>query len=162
LLLTSGKRPATLMLAPLKQGKEFKYMVQVLDEIVWIRGDEGTHLQVFQNCHARENPASLRRLRDPEPSDLMGGKVGNVPASEQNPSFGGARAPEDRHHERAFAGAVGADQRHDLAEVNVEAHAVQHRDPAVAASDLLDCEQRRAHCRTSRSTFATSSSGTPR
>src|SRR5262249_20605563 len=82
LLLTSGQRTATLMLAPLKQRKEIEHMLQILGEIGRIRGDEGTHLQVFQNGHACENPASLRRLRDPEPSDLMGGKGGNILASE--------------------------------------------------------------------------------
>src|SRR5262249_16619180 len=93
LLLTSGQRTATLMLAPLKQRKEIEHMLQILGEIGRIRGDEGTHLQVFQNGHACENPASLRRLRDPEPSDLMGWKGGNILASEQDSSFGVARAP---------------------------------------------------------------------
>jgi hypothetical protein len=87
LLLAAGQGPAALMLTPLKQGKEFEHMFQVIDEVGWIRGDDGAHLEIFQHCHARENPTALRRLRDPKQCDLVGGKVGDVLPVEQDSSF---------------------------------------------------------------------------
>ncbi len=74
----------------------------------------------------------------------------------------GARAAEDAHHQRGLAGAVGPDQRHDLARAHLDADAMQHRELAVAGSDLLDAEARRGHSATSRSTSGIFSSGTPR
>ena len=53
----------------------------------------------------------------------------------------GARAAEDGHHQRRFAGAVGADQRDDLAFLDRHVDAVQRADVAVIGLDALDAEQ---------------------
>ena len=81
---------------------------------------------------------------------------------ESDAAGAGARAAEDGHHQGGLAGAVGPDQRHDLARADLDADAMQHRELAVAGGDILDLEARRGHTPTSRSTSAISSSGTPR
>ncbi len=52
------------------------------------------------------------------------------------------RAAEDRHHQRRLAGAVGADQRDDLALVHVEIDAFERDDVAVIGLDAADAEER--------------------
>ena len=97
-------------------------------------GGVGAHLQVFHHGHAREDPPALGRLRDAQPRDLVRRHVGDVAAVEQDLARAGARPAEDRHHQRRLAGAVGADQRDDLAGVDVEIDALQRLDLAVGGA----------------------------
>src|SRR3712207_7537576 len=41
---------------------------------VLVVAGEGTHLEVLEHAHAREDAPALRRLRDPELGHLMAGK----------------------------------------------------------------------------------------
>ena len=72
-----------------------------------------------------------------------------------------ARVAADRHHQRRLAGAVGADQRDDLAVVHVEVDAAQRRDVAVVGLDAAHGQEERRSQRRVTSRFrlaATSSS----
>ena len=55
-----------------------------------------------------------------------------------------AEDADDRLQRRGLAGAVAAEQRHDLARLHVEAHAVQDVALAVPAVEVAHGEQRRA------------------
>ena len=131
-------------------------------------------------CAARQIAAPIcrfsstvmrRKMRRPsgacailQPRDLVGRQRGDVAAGKDDRALARARIAENRHHQRRFAGAVGADQRDDLAfaDVDVDAlaarrccrnrfHAARRREAASVRS-----------CPTSASTFSTSSSSTPR
>ena len=65
------------------------------------------------------------------PRDLVRRHVGDVAAVEFDLAGAGAGLAEDRHHQRRFAGAVGADQRDDLAGIDLEIDALQRLDLAV-------------------------------
>ena len=51
------------------------------------------------------------------------------------------RTGEDMHH-GGFAGAIGADQRHDLPGPDLQIHALKYVRPAVARPQALDTEYR--------------------
>ena len=116
LLLAARQRAATLG-QPLPQPR--KQREHALQAICSLRlrgvGRIRTHLQVFGDAHARENPAALRRLRNPQPRDLVGGNVSDVAAVEQDFSGAGARTAEDRHHQRRLAGPIRSNQGNNLA-----------------------------------------------
>jgi hypothetical protein len=112
--------------------------------------------------HAREDAPSLRRLRDAEPGDLVGGHLCDVRAIENDSAFARARAAEDGHHQRGLARAVRADQRDDFARVDIEIDALQRHDVAVEGLDPAQGQERLRHRPTSAPTFSTSSSSTPR
>ena len=68
---------------------------------------------------------------------------------------------ENAHHERRFTGAIGADQRDDLAGLDIEIDALQRLDPAVGGAQAANGEQRRgggAHVPPSITAMAVSSS----
>ena len=92
--------------------------------------------------HAREDAPALGRLRDAQLRDLVRRHLRDVAAVEGDRAFARARIAEDRHHQRGLAGAVGADQRDDLAFVDVEVDALQRHDVAVEGLDAADGEQR--------------------
>ena len=125
-------------------------------------GDRGAHLQIFQHRHAHEDAAAFRRLRDLQPRDFVRSKRGDVAAGEGDRAIARARIAADRHHQRRFAGTVGADQRHDLAVADLDVDAAQRGDGAVIGGDAAHGEQWGAHSPTSACTSSTSSSGTPR
>ena len=58
-------------------------------------------------------------------------QCGNVAAGEINIAFTGARIAEHRHHQGRLAGAVGADQRDDLAFVDINVDTFEGDDAAV-------------------------------
>ncbi len=95
----------------------------------------------------------------------MGRQPGNVAAGEINAAFTGARIAKNRHHQGRFAGAIGADQRDDLAFVDINVDTFERNDAAVIRFDAAHREQRfvcGAHGQTPVSACTTSSSGTPR
>ena len=73
----------------------------------------------------------------------MGGHIGDIAAVELDLARARARLAENRHHQRRFAGAVGADQRDDLARVDVEIDALQRLDLAIGRTQGTDREQGR-------------------
>ena len=66
--------------------------------------------------------------RDAAPRDFVRRQRGDVLVVEDDPPLRSARLAEDRHHQRRFAGAVGADQRHHLADLNRDVDSAQRMD----------------------------------
>src|SRR5262249_10263345 len=96
--------------------------------------------------HAHEDTTTFRRLRDLEPCDFVRGQLGNVEAGEGDAALAGARIAENRHHQRRFAGTVGADERHDLALADVDVDSSEGGDMAVIGLYPAHSEERRVHC----------------
>ena len=67
----------------------------------------------------------------------------------------------DRRHQRRLAGAVRPEQRHRLALVDVQAHALQHRRRAVAGRQVIELQHGFPDRRPSRPDCARMSSGSP-
>src|ERR687887_170888 len=101
---------------------------------------EGAHLEVLEHAHAREQPPAFRRLGDAPLDDVVGGGMRDVAALEANPSAPRAVEPVDRAERRRLAGAVRADQRHDLARLDLDRDALQRLDRAVVGVHILDLE----------------------
>ena len=75
----------------------------------------------------------------------MGGHAGDVDAIEDNGAGARARRAADGHHQGGLAGAVGADQRDDLAFLDVDVDALEGLDLAVEGLHAADSEKRVAH-----------------
>ncbi len=162
LLLAAGQRAAALMRARFQQREQGVDTFQIRVEAVGIVGNDRAHLQILEHRHAREDAPALRRLHDAEPRDLVHRELRDVASLKQNAAVAGAGAAKDRHHQRGLARAVAADQRDDLALIDIETDAVQDRQHAVTGGDVLDGEEGGGHSPTSRATSETSTSGTPR
>src|SRR5262249_34122967 len=162
LLLSAGKRSPALSLALLQHGKKRTNPLEIPLEAVRIVGDESAHLEVFENRQPRKDAPPLRRLRDAQLRNLVRRQLRDVFALEQDAAIDRPWPAEDGHHQRGLAGAIGTDQRNDLALCDIEAHTVQDGNVAVPGGDVADLEQGRAHKPTSCSILTTSFSGTPR
>src|SRR6185312_620230 len=113
--------------------------------------------------HAREDAPSFGRLRELEPCDLVRGQAGDVAPVEQDAAGARTGTAADGHHEGGFAGAVRADQRNDLAGIDVEIDAFERLHAPVIGVHAAHGEEGRGHgTPTSASTAWTSSSATPR
>src|SRR6516162_467300 len=161
LLFAAGECAAALVKALPQARKEREHAFKVLAERGRI-GDQRAHLEIFQYRHAREDTAAFRRLRQFELCDLMCRQMRDVAPSKDNLAVARARIAADRHHQRGFARAVGADQRNNLPIVNVDVDAVERFDVFVIGGYRAHREKRLGHKPTSASTRATSSSATPR
>src|ERR1700730_6716602 len=75
----------------------------------------------------------------------MRGQPRDVAAGESDAALAGARIAENRHHQRRLAGAVGADERHDLALADVDVDAPEGGDMAVISLYSAHAEERRVH-----------------
>jgi len=103
-------------------------------------GNRRAHLQVLHDRHAHEDAAAFRRLRDLEPGDLVGRELRDIASGKRDRALARARIPADRHHQRRLAGAVGADQRDDLAVSDFHVDAAQRGNMAVIGLDAAHAE----------------------
>ena len=145
----------------LEARKQRQHAFEVAVEVAVV-GDGRAHLQIFQHRHAREDAAAFRSLRQFQAGDLVRRHAGDIAAVEVDRAFARARVAADCHHQRRLAGAVGADQRDDLAVVDVEVDALERLYAPVKRGHAAHREKWGAHRPTSASTSATSSSSTPR
>ena len=110
---------------------------------VVLPGELGAH------AAGSRRPSCGRKMRRPSgdwamPSraiSCVGSCVMSCPSNTMRPCAR-ARVAEDRHHQRRLAGAVGADQRDDLAGWHVDVDVVQRVDVAVAGGDALQRQER--------------------
>src|SRR3954453_8855383 len=115
LLLAAGEGPRALLLSFREPGKERVDAFEVAAELRAVTALEGAHLEVLEHGHAWEQLAALGRLRDAEPHDVVRRFSGDVLAAEHDRAATGMVEPVDRAEHRRLAGAVRADQSHDLA-----------------------------------------------
>src|SRR5207248_9272333 len=83
------------------------------------------HPRALHSFPTRRSSDLLRRVRDPETDDLESRQAGDVASVEEDMPAGRLWPAADRHQQSRFAGAVGADQRDDLASGDFEVDAFQ-------------------------------------
>ena len=133
LLLAARERAAALLQALLQAREQGADPLEILVEMGQpVHGR--AHLQVLEHGHAREDAPPFRGLGDRQARDLVGRHLGDVPPRIGDRALARARVAEDRHHQGRLAGAVGADQRDDLALVDIHVDALQGDDVAVDRS----------------------------
>ena len=126
-LLLAARQRAAALVQPLLQAREQREDALEIGGEVRLLGDDRAHLQVFHHGHAREDAPPFRRLGDAQPRDLVRRQLRDVVPVEHDRAFARARIAEDRHHQGGLAGAVRADQRDDLAvgDVDVDVRAAR-------------------------------------
>ena len=75
---------------------------------------EAAELEVLGDRHAGEQAAALRHVAETEARDLGRGQPGEIGAVEADLAGRGRRDADQRLQQRRLAGAVAAEQRHDL------------------------------------------------
>ncbi|KAI3478981.1 hypothetical protein L1887_59004 [Cichorium endivia] len=98
--------------------------------------EKAAHFQVLGHRQVGEDAPPLGRDGDALAHDLVRGQLGDVLALEAHGAAAGARRAAEGHEQRGLARAVGADQRDDLAVVDMQAHAVHGADGAVVGGQI--------------------------
>ena len=98
----------------------------------------GPHVEVLLDRHVREHPPPFRTMRDAERDDLACRAARDVPALEHQLAAGGRQDTGDGAQRRALAGAVGADQRDELARLDGQRNALQRLYLAIAANEITN------------------------
>src|SRR6478609_12188281 len=84
-------------------------------------------------------------MNDATAQDLPRRVVGDVFPAKFDRAGAGAQQAGEGTQQRALAGAVGADQTHRFAFIDVEIDTPEHLDVAISGCEVLDAEQRRRH-----------------
>ena len=143
MLLAARHRPR-LLPPPLAQDR--KQRVDALQRGRDTRGialGVGAHLEVLEHGHLRQHDAPLRHVREPAPQHEIGTQAGDLLAVEDHAALARTQEADDRLEGRRLAGAVRADDAHDLPGANLERDVVQDVDLAVARRETVGDEQRR-------------------
>src|SRR5215470_2609334 len=107
----------------------------------------GPHLggqqKILLDVEAGKNPALLRTERNAEARDPVAGQTDKLSALIAHRSGPLTDDPHDRFQRGGLAGAVATKQRHDLADQNLEAGAVEHMRFAIPGFESFDRQERR-------------------
>ena len=136
------RSPASWLLRSERTGNNrYTSSMEVSIRSASLRNVQQAEAQVVGHRHRREDRPAARHQRDARSDDLLGGLLGDRLSVERDrPGRGGE--PADGLEDRRLAGAIGSQQRDDLALGHVEVHAEQHLQLAVAHVDIGRPEQR--------------------
>src|SRR5262249_49317743 len=126
---------------PREEAEDAVDVVLALDRGAVLAGIRA-HLEVLEHRHAREDAAALWRLADAELDPAVGRQLRDVLAVEEDVSRRDRPDAGDRLQSGRLAGAIGADQRDNLARVDREGQAL---DGPNAAVENLDVAQLKKH-----------------
>ena len=143
LLLAPGQRAALLGGALAQAREQREHALEVGRDRVAVGAGEGAHLQVLEHGHAREDPATLRRLRDPQAHDAVGGEAVEALPVEDHGAPARPHRAEDGAEGGGLAGAVGADEGDDLPRLDGERDPAQGADIAVVGVHVVEGEHAR-------------------
>ena len=146
LLLAAAERLGRLVGALLQHGEQRAHALQpALDDGAPLpAGAVRAQLEVVAHGHGAEEQAALGHEREPVAHQALGPRRAHLGAVVADRARAQRHEPDDRLEQRRLAGAVGADDGHELAGADGEVHVVQHLGLAVAGADRLQLEQRRA------------------
>ena len=113
LLLTAGQRASNLPTA-LLQAREMRVDALQAGGDLGVGTCIGTHFEVLLDGHLGEDTAPLRDVRQAARHELVGGGAHDILAHEFNGTGVGAQKAGDGLQRGGLAGAVRADERHDL------------------------------------------------
>ena len=102
----------------------------------------GRNAQVVLHAQVGEDPLAAGHLSHAEAGDLVGRPVGDVAPVEDDGAVVGLDHPTDGPQERRLAGAVGADEGHDLSLADFDGDVGQDDDTVVADIELAHREER--------------------
>ena len=140
LLLAAGEGSGDLALALQKPGEAGKDVVQLGLGGAFV--DVSAHLQVFKDGHLEENPPPLGDVGKPLVDQLVALGVGDVLAQKLNGAGAGAEHAGNGFEGGGLACAIGADERHHLAGLDLEGDVLEGMDFAVVDVDIINLE----HC----------------
>ena len=122
LLLAAGQRSGGL-LPPLLKPRE-----PLIDRLKIVLRDgafcERAHLQIFHDGHLQENPPPFRHMRQTRPDDFVRLCFCDIASVKNDRTCFRAQKARYRLQNSGLAGAVGADERHDLAGLHLERDAL--------------------------------------
>jgi len=114
---------------------------EVEREAVGLRG----HADVLEDGEVREDVGDLVRLRDAEARDPVLRQAGDLPAFEPDPAGGGRHLARDQPEEGRLARAVRADDRAQLAALDLEVHLRDGHEAAEASGQALGADDGGGH-----------------
>ncbi len=125
-----------------KPREQLEDAVEVGLQLALVGPRVGTHLEVLEDRHPAEDPASLGRVGDAPMDELVGRHVSDVVAVEGDRSRARVDQAADRAQGRRLAGAVAAEERHDLARVDLQGDPLQGVDVHVEGMDVVQPQER--------------------
>jgi hypothetical protein len=137
-LLLAARQARALARRALLQVREHR--VDLLEAHA-VRAERRRQHQVLLGRQAREDAALLGAVADAEAGDAVRREVRGLGVLDLDRALARADQAHDRAQRAGPAGAVPAEQRHDLAFVDVEVDAVQHVRLAVPAVQVADLEE---------------------
>ena len=102
---------------------------------------ERAHFEVLVDGHLAEDDAPLRDIREAKGYEPVGAEAGDWRTGECDRPGLEAGIPGDGFEHRRLAGAVRADQAHEMAGVDHDVDAAQDRDAPVPRVDVGACKQ---------------------
>ena len=138
LLLPAGERAAGLAQALPEDGEELDHLPQVPLELRLVAADEGSEPEVLRHGEAREDVPALGDQRNPPARDVLRVPPVDLLAFEDDASLEGLQGPGNGGEGRRLAGAVHADERHELTLFHVHGDAADGRNGAVAHGNAAD------------------------
>mmetsp|Transcript_5523 Transcript_5523/g.13342 ORF Transcript_5523/g.13342 Transcript_5523/m.13342 type:complete len:248 (+) Transcript_5523:1701-2444(+) len=148
LLLTAGQRAGQLQAPLLQAGKQLQRPLQVAGDVALgpLAGvaRKGAQAQVVGDGHRREHAPAFRRVGQAAAGDVIALKAVDAAVVQRDLAAGGLDHAADGPHGGGLAGAIGADQGHDLPLGHLQRDAVQDLDLAVAGAEVLDAEHDQA------------------
>ena len=142
LLLAAAQRARLLVAAALQPGEVLEDARRLLAQRAPLAADVRAHAEVLPDGQLREEAAALGNVRDAGARDRVRLAARDRLAVEDDLA-GLAHDSRDRAQRRRLAGAVGAEQRDDLAFLHRQRDAVQGLDRPVARLDVAQLKQRR-------------------
>jgi hypothetical protein len=138
LLLASRKGAGKLARTSAQDRKEFHRILDVAHALCARPQRSGAELQVLAHRHAAEYLPVLRHVSDPEMRPLRGRDAGEILAFEGDATAGDGHGAGDRLEQRALAGAVRPDHRHEFAGGNGQVDAGQSGEAAIVNAEPLN------------------------
>src|SRR5690606_14003338 len=140
LLFAARKERAVLMLALLEDGELIEDLFETPPALGSVGDREAAELEVLAHAEAAQDVAPLGDVHDPRWGNVVGADRRDGPALEQDAAGAGAHQPGDGLERRGLAGAVGAEESHDLAAANLEIDVLDRIDAAVAGGYVLELQ----------------------
>ena len=132
LLLSAAHGAGQLVLAFTQARKEHKHLLHIGRDLGLVVTDVGAHLQVLDDGHAGEHAAPLRHHGQPFLDQVPRAFALDAFAHVFDVAALQRQRASDGFHGGGFAGAIGADQRDQLALVDFKINALDRLDAAVS------------------------------
>lgn len=143
LLFASRERPAQLV-APLGEpGEQLEDVIHILSDTSLVLPEVGPHVEILGDGHVGEYPPALRDLYDPEREDPVRTHAVDGLAHEVDLAIARRHDTADGHERGGLAGAVRADQRHDLSLGQIQGDALERMDAAIVGVEVLHLKHQR-------------------